>query len=208
MRCGHISFTVYPNHDDGHVDDWVQNARPTKTIHSLFRCGGEGTSVVLERDTTAQRNLNSWSCTQPARQEIATHHLLLDLMSTTGTSLGPWDFNTKILQPNSVKSHVRNGSTAVRWLWPAVKLNLPEIRHRPSRCPVQLHTSRWSGTGALQRQPRSDTRRFLNHRLGHLSADVGGRLVHLNGNPGSRTRHKCARPNHHTCRWFCMHKIL
>ena len=66
MRCGHISFTGYPNHDDGHVDDWVQNARPTKTILSLFRCG-EGTSVVLERDTTAQRNLNSWSCTQPAR---------------------------------------------------------------------------------------------------------------------------------------------
>ena len=66
MRCGHISFTSYPNHDDGHVDDWVQNARPTKTILSLFRCG-EGTSVVLERDTTTQRNLNSWSCTQPAR---------------------------------------------------------------------------------------------------------------------------------------------
>ena len=132
-------------------------------------------------------------------QEIAAHHLLLDLMSKTGTFLGSWTFKTKILQPNSVKSHDRNGSTAVHW--PCSQTESARDSSSAVKVPCSApHVSMKRNGGFAT----PDTHRFLNNRLGHLSADVGSRLVHLNGNPGSRRRHTCARPNHHTCWWFCI----
>ena len=161
--------------------------------------------LFWKRGTTAQRNLNSWSCTQPCRSGNCCTSLVAGSHVNDRYFLGSLAFQLKHFATEfGEESRSKRQYDCPLTLVCSQTESARDSCHRPSRCPVLFHTSRWSWTGALQRQSCSDTHRFLNHRLGHLSADVGSRLVHLNGNPGSRRRHKCARPNHHTCRWFCI----
>ena len=125
MLCGHI------------VDDWVQNARPTKTILSLLRCGGEGTSVVLERDTTAQRNLNSWSCTQPARSgncctSLAARSHVKDRYFLGSLEFRHIDFATEFGEESRSK----------RQYGCPLTLACSQTESARDSCPVQFHTSR------------------------------------------------------------------